>query len=341
MKTLRGLILSLVGVSILFSCRPEEEKGADNVQLTNPLPSWNEGKTKASIIEFIEKSTDKNSPTFVPEEDRIACFDNDGTLWSEKPFYFQLFYIIDRVKATADQHPEWKNTQPYKAILENDLAQLKKTDVHQLLELVQNTLAGSTPAEYKEMVKAWMATAQHPTKHKRFDQLVYQPMLELLDYLRANGYKTYIVSGGGVDFMRATLTNVYGIPSEQIIGSSLKTKFNSENGNYSITRLPKIGFIDDKDGKPLNINTIIGKKPTFCAGNSDGDLPMMQWTSSQGDKAFMLYVHHTDVKREWAYDRNSSVGRLNKGLDQALKDGWTIADMKDDWKVIYPFELKK
>lgn len=329
-------------MSILTSCNTQvqQKEASDNVQDTNidPLPSWNEGETKTAIITYVRAVTESNSPDFIPVKDRIATFDNDGNLWSEQPAYFQLFFAIDRVKAMAADHPEWATEQPFKAVLENDMETLAKQGEHGLIELVMATHAGNTTEEFEADVQAWIKTALHPTKKVTYDKLVYQPMLELLHYLRAHDFKTYIVSGGGVDFMRAFVTKIYGIPEEQIIGSRIKTAFVYNDGNPVIKRLPELEFIDDKDGKPLNIQKIIGKKPVFSSGNSDGDLQMMQWAASNTYKSFMLYVHHTDAEREWAYDRASHIGKLDKGLDQALKDGWTVIDMKNDWKVIYPFE---
>ena len=332
-------------MSILTSCNTQvqQKEASDNVQDTNidPLPSWNEGETKTAIITYVRAVTESNSPDFIPVKDRIATFDNDGNLWSEQPAYFQLFFAIDRVKAMAADHPEWATEQPFKAVLENDMETLAKQGEHGLIELVMATHSGNTTEEFEADVQDWIRTSRHPTKNVTYDQLVYQPMLELLQYLQAKNFKTYIVSGGGVDFMRAFVTGIYGIPEEQIIGSRIKTAFDYNDGNPVIKRLPELDFIDDKDGKPLNIQKIIGKKPVFSSGNSDGDLQMMQWTASNKYKNFMLYVHHTDSEREWAYDRESHIGRLDKGLDQALRDGWTVIDMKNDWKLIYPFELDK
>lgn len=329
--------------SNFYSCdRQQSEDKMENSEvqtIADPLPSWNDTQAKSAIITYVSSVTSNDSPDFIPVKDRIATFDNDGNLWSEKPAYFQLFFAIDKVKAMAEEHPEWKNEQPFKAVLENDMAALAKSGEHGIIKLVMATHSGSTTDSFKSDVQQWIKTAKHPTKNVAYDQLVFQPMLELLQYLRANDFKTYIVSGGGVEFMRAIVTDIYGIPEEQIIGTRIKTSFEYTEGNPVIRRLPEIDFIDDGDGKPLNIQQIIGKKPVFASGNSDGDLPMLQWTSSNAYKSFMLYVHHTDAEREWAYDRESHVGRLDKGLDQALKDGWTVIDMKNDWKVIYPFEL--
>ncbi|HHB51822.1 MAG TPA: haloacid dehalogenase-like hydrolase, partial [Saprospiraceae bacterium] len=258
---------------------------------------------------------------------------------SEQPAYFQLFFTIDKIKAMAINHPEWETEQPFKAVLDNNMHELMQQGEKALLKLVLVSHTGNTQEEYKKEVQDWIKTAKHPTKNIAYDKLVYQPMLELLQYLRENDFKTYIVSGGGVDFMRAFVSEIYGIPSEQIIGTRIKTEFDYNNANPVIKRLPEFEFIDDKEGKPLNIQKIIGKKPVFSAGNSDGDLQMMQYAASNKYKSFMLYVHHTDSIREWAYDRNSHIGRFDKGLDQANKDGWTVIDMAKDWKVVFPYEM--
>lgn len=318
------------------STKKEEAVDAEHTTKTDPLPSWNDVTSKKNIIAYVNDVTNTESENFIPVADRIATFDNDGNLWSEQPVYFQFFFVFDRIKEMAANHPEWKEKQPYKAVLENDMETIKKLGMKGIGQLLMTTHAGVTTDEFDTIVKDWIATATHPTKNVGYDKLVYQPMLELLQYLRANNFKTYIVSGGGVDFMRAFVSPIYGIPSEQIIGSRIKTKFEYNDGNPKIIRLPELDFIDDKEGKPLNIQKIIGKKPVFSSGNSDGDLAMMQWAASNKYKSFMLYVHHTDSIREWAYDRNSHIGKLDKGLDQAIKDGWTVIDMKNDWKVIYP-----
>lgn len=331
-KTSFGVILFLFLILIGCSKNVEETK-------ENPLQSWNEGNSKKSIIDFVESVTDKNSATYVEPSERIAVFDNDGTLWSEQPMYFQLYFTIDRVKELANKHPEWKKEQPFKAVLENDMKTLAASGEHGLLELVMATHGGMTTTEFEQIVKDWTTTAKHPRFNKPFTDLVYQPMLELLEYLRANNFKTYIVSGGGIEFMRPLTEKLYGIPPEQVIGSSIKTKFEFVNGKPQIIRLPEMDFIDDKAGKPVGINKFIGRKPIAAFGNSDGDLQMLQWTASNSKKSFMMYIHHTDAEREWAYDRESPIGRLNKGLDEANEKGWTVVDMKNDWKVVYPFEL--
>jgi len=327
---------------VIVSCNQNYK--ADNTteiknEISDPLPSWNNVASKNNIIAYVNDVTNKGNENFIPIKDRIATFDNDGNLWSEQPAYFQLFFVIDRVNAMAKDHPEWKNKQPFKAVLEGDMKTLAEQGEHGLIQLVMATHAGNTVDEFETDVKDWIKTAKHPTKNIPYNKLVYQPMLELLKYLQANDFKTYVVSGGGVDFMRAFVSPIYNIPSEQIIGSRIKTKFDYNNGVSKIIRLPELDFINDKEGKPLNIQKIIGKKPVFSSGNSDGDLQMMQWTASNKYKSFMLYLHHTDSVREWAYDRETHIGRLDKGLEQAKAYGWTVIDMKNDWKVIYPFEL--
>jgi len=335
-------IFSVIIITTLFNCQEVKEKGTQEVakaEAIDPLPSWNDSASKEAIMSYVSDVTNTESQNFIPIADRISTFDNDGNLWSEQPAYFQLFFAIDRVKELASEHPEWQTEQPFKAALEDDMETLMKSGEHGLLQLVMASHAGSSTEEFDAIIKDWIKTAVHPTKKVGYDKLVYQPMLELLQYLRANDFKTYVVSGGGVDFMRAFVSPIYDIPAEQIIGSRIKTEFDYNDGNPKIIRTAGIDFIDDKDGKPLNIQKIIGKKPVFASGNSDGDLPMLQWTASNTHKNFMLYLHHTDVVREWAYDRDSHIGKLDKGLDQANKDGWTIIDMEKDWKVIFPFEL--
>ena len=302
----------------------------------DPLPSWNDGPAKQSIISFVEQVSDPNSKSFVKPEERIATFDNDGTLWAEQPLYVQLAFAMDRVKELAPAHPEWKIQQPFKSVLENDYKTLAASGHEGLLELMMATHAGMTTAEFEEIVKEWLKTAKHPRFNRPYTELVYQPMLELLSYLRANGFKTYIVSGGGIEFMRPWTEQIYGIPPEQIVGSSIKTKFEMRDGKPILVRIAEVDFIDDKEGKPVGINSHIGRRPVAAFGNSDGDLQMLQWTQAGEGPSFMLLVHHTDAKREWAYDRKSKIGHLDKALDQAQKDGWTVVDMKKDWKTIFP-----
>lgn len=302
----------------------------------DPLPSWNDTDSKKAIVAFVEKTTRDGSPDFVSPAERIAVFDNDGTLWSEQPMYFQLAFAIDRVKALAPQHPEWKEKEPFKSVLADDLQGLAAGGEHALLELVFATHTGNTTEEFDQAVRDWIALAKHPKTGRRYMEMVFQPMLELLEYLRANGFKTYIVSGGGIEFMRAWAEDVYGIPPEQVIGSSVKTRFALRNGEPVLERLSEIDFIDDKEGKPVAINQFIGRRPLMAFGNSDGDLQMLQWTAAGTGPRFCLYVHHTDAKREFAYDRESTFGRLDKGLDEAKDRRWTIVDMQNDWNQVFP-----
>jgi len=302
----------------------------------DPLPSWNDGKAKQSIIDFVTKVTSQGAADFVPAAERIAVFDNDGCLWSEQPMYFQLFFAIDRVKTLAPQHPEWKQKEPFASLLKGDLKAALAGGEHAILEIVMATHGGMTTTEFEQIVKDWIATAKHPTTKRLYTEMVFQPMLEVLTYLRANGFKTYIVSGGGIEFMRPWTEETYGIPPEQVVGSSVKTKFEIRNGEPVLVRLPEINFIDDKEGKPVGINQHIGRRPIAAFGNSDGDLQMLQWTMAGQGPRFALYVHHTDADREWDYDRDSSIGRLDKGLDEALANGWTVVDMKDDWNMVFP-----
>ena len=290
---------------------------AGRVALADPLPSWNEGPAKQAIIEFVRRVTDKSSPQYVPPEQRIATFDNDGTLWSEQPMYFQAFFTIDRVKALAPQHPEWKDRQPFKAVLENDTKALVASGEKGVLEILMASHAGMTTEEFEGIVKDWLATAKHPRFNRPFTDLVFQPMLELLAYLRENGFKTYIISGGGIEFMRPWTEKVYGIPPEQVMGSSIKLKFDTRDGRPILMRLPDLDFFDEGPGKPVGIQKFIGRRPIAAFGNSDGDLQMLQWTAAGEGSRFMLLVHHTDAEREWAYDRQSPIGRLDKALDEA------------------------
>jgi len=307
---------------------------------SDPLPSWNDGPNKRAILDFVASVTTPGSANFVPQEERVATFDNDGTLWSEQPIYFQLVFALDRLKELAPQHPEWRRKQPFKAALEGDLKTVFSSGHHGLLELVMETHSGMTTEEFTQVVKDWLATAKHPRFNQPYNQCVYQPMLEILVHLRANGFKTFIVSGGGIEFMRPWTEQVYGIPPEQVVGSSIKTKFEMRDGKPVLVRLPEINFLDDKADKPVGINRHIGRRPIAAFGNSDGDLQMLQWTAAGDGPNLMVYIHHTDAEREWAYDRESHIGRLDKGLDQANTKGWMIVDMKKDWKVIYPFQMR-
>ena len=303
------------------------------------LPAWREGEAKSAIIDFVQRVTMTGGADYVPESERIAVFDNDGTLWIEQPIYVQLAFALDRVKEMAPQHPEWQTTEPFKSVLAGDLKKVLAGGEHALLELVMTTHAGMTADEFARIVQDWLAKARHPRFHRPYTELVYQPMLELLAYLRANGFKTYIVSGGGIEFMRPWTEKVYGIPPEQVIGSSIKTKFELRGGSPVLLRLPESNFIDDKHGKPVGINQHIGRRPILAFGNSDGDLQMLQWTAAGPGPRFMGLVRHTDSEREWAYDRASAVGRLDQALDTAKTESWTVVDMKQDWKSIFPHQL--
>jgi len=325
MKTITGLLFA----TLLFS---------SSALALDPLASWNDTASKRAIVEFVEQATRKGSPAFVPVPERIAVFDNDGTLWSEKPLYFQLQFAIDRVRQRAPNHPEWSTEQPLKAVLDNDQETLAASGMEGLLTLLMASHTGMTTDEFAQTVEDWLHTSQHPRFKRLYTPLVFQPMLELLDYLRDNDFKTYIVSGGGIEFMRVFAEDAYGIPPEQVIGSSIKTEFTLRNGEPVLVRLPEIDFINDKAGKPVGIHRFIGRRPIAAFGNSDGVLQMLQWTSAGKGQRFALYVHHTDDAREWAYDRASHIGRLDIGLDEAQAKGWTVVDMKRDWKRIYPFE---
>jgi len=331
----------LVVLSLLvFAFNPVQEN--KNTAPPDPLPSWNAGTSKKAIIDFVTKTTSKDSKDFIPVADRIACFDNDGTLWSEQPMYFQLAFAIDQVKAMAPQHPEWKTTQPFQALLEDDIHTALAGGEKAIGQILMTTHAGMTTDVFEKTVKDWMKTATHPKTKKHYNEMIYQPMVELLKYLRLNGYKTFIVSGGGVDFMRPWVEQAYGIPPDQVVGSSGKVKYESANGKPVLIKLPEINFIDDKEGKPVGIHQYIGKRPVFTAGNSDGDYAMLEWTSTAGGyPRFGMIVHHTDAEREWAYDRASHIGKLEKGLDDAPKYNWLVVDMKNDWKKIYAFDKMK
>jgi phosphoserine phosphatase len=304
----------------------------------DPLPSWNGGAAKKAIVDFVGRVTKEGGPDYVPPPERIATFDNDGTLWSEQPAYVQLAFALDRVKALAPKHPEWQQKQPFKGVLEGDMKAVAASGEKGLLEIMAATHVGNTTDEFAAIVTDWMARAQHPKFKRPYTDLVYQPMLEVLAYLRANGFKTYIVSGGGVEFMRPWTERVYGIPPEQIVGSRAKVQYEVREGKPVLTRLAAIDLIDDKAGKPVGIHQVIGRRPLMAFGNSDGDVEMLEWTTSAPGPRFGLIVHHTDAEREWAYDRTSHIGQLARGLDEAPKRGWVLADMKQDWKVIYPFQ---
>ncbi|CAN7296367.1 HAD family hydrolase [Rhizobium leguminosarum] len=303
---------------------------------SDPLPSWNDTGPKQAIVSFVERVSKQGSTDFVPETERIAVFDNDGTLWVEHPMYTQLAFALDRVKTLAPQHPEWKNVQPFKAVLDGDMKTLAASGEKGLLELIMVTHAGMTTEDFQKVVTDWLSTERDPRFKRPYTELVYQPMVELLSYLRANGFKTYIVSGGGVEFMRPWTEKVYGVPPEQVVGSSIKTEFKMQDDTPTLFRLPEVNFIDDKAGKPVGINQEIGRRPIAAFGNSDGDLEMLQWTTMAGAPARLgMLVHHTDAEREYAYDRKTDFGRLDKALDAAAITGWTVVDMKNDWKQIF------
>ena len=305
------------------------------VHAADPLPSWNDTAPKQAIVAFVEKVTKQGSSDFVPVPERIAVFDNDGCLWAEQPMYFQFFFAMDRVKALAPQHPEWKEKEPFASLLKGDMKTALAGGEASLVEIVMATHAGLTTEEFEKAVTDWLATAKHPTTGKLFTEMVYQPMLELLAYLRANGFKTFIVSGGGIEFMRPWTEKVYGIPPEQVVGSNGGLKYELRDGKPVLIKLPEIAHNDDKDGKPVGIQRHIGRRPIFAAGNSDGDLQMLQWTAAGARPGFCLYIHHTDAEREWAYDRESHIGKLDKGLDEAAAKGWIISDMKSDWQTVF------
>jgi phosphoglycolate phosphatase-like HAD superfamily hydrolase len=305
-----------------------------------PLPSWNDTAPKKAIVAFVERVTQQGSPDFVPPAERIATFDNDGTLWAEQPIYFQLVFALDRVKALAPQHPEWKNKEPFASLLKGDLKGALAGGEPAIIQIITVTHSGMTTDEFEKIVGDWVATARHPKTGKLYTEMVYQPMLELLAYLRANGFKTFIVSGGGIDFMRVFSERVYGIPPEQVIGSSGKLSFELQDGKPRLMKLPELDFNDDKVGKPVAIQTHIGRHPIAAFGNSDGDLQMLEWARQGAGVRFALIVHHTDAEREWAYDRKSPVGQLDVALDAAQAEGWTIVDMKNDWNRVFPFEGK-
>ena len=323
-------LLAVLAVCVLAGATTQATAQAD------ALPSWNEGPAKARILAFVQAVTEPGGKSHVPPADRIAVFDNDGTLWSEQPAYFQLMFAIDRVKALAPRHPEWKTQQPFKAVLDGDMKALAASGEKGLLQLVMATHAGMTSEEFDATVRQWLATAKHPTLKRPYTELVFQPMLELLAYLRAQGFRTYIVSGGGVEFLRVFAQERYGIPPEQVIGSSIKTKYELRDGKPAIVRLAEIDFIDDKAGKPVGIHKFIGKRPIAAFGNSDGDFQMLEWTTSGPGPSLGVIVRHDDAAREFAYDRNSSIGRLARGLDEAPARGWTVLSVRSDWKQVYP-----
>jgi phosphoglycolate phosphatase-like HAD superfamily hydrolase len=303
-----------------------------------PLPSWNEGPSKQAILELVAAVKAEGSPDHVPPAERIAVFDNDGTLWVEQPMYTQLAFALQRLKDLAPEHPEWKEQQPFKAALEGDMAALGQAGVEGVVQILMATHGGTTSEEFERIAAAWLATARHPRFERPYTELVYQPMLELLAYLRANGFKTFIVSGGGVDFMRPWTERIYGIPPEQVVGSAIELKYEKRDGKPVLVREPEIAFIDDKAGKPVGIWRNIGRRPILAFGNSDGDLQMIEWTTAGEGRRLGLILHHDDAEREYAYDRMSHFGKLDKALDVSAARGWAVVSMKSDWKRVFPAE---
>lgn len=321
-------ILRIILLALLAAALP--------VFAADPLPSWKEGPSRKAIVAFVEKATREGGADFIPPAQRIATFDNDGTLWAEQPLYFQAFFIFDRIRALAPQHPEWKDTEPYRSVLNGDMKGLAATGEKGLVELLSATHAGMTTEEFSTLVTEWIANARHPKTGKPYTSMVYQPMQELLAYLRSNGFKTYIVSGGGQEFMRPWVEQVYGIPPEQVVGSQGELRYQMRDGRPVLLKQPKVALVDDHEGKPVGIQRAIGRRPVFAFGNSDGDLQMLQWTTSGDGLRFAGIVRHTDGQREWAYDRKSKIGRLDKALDEAKAKGWTVVDMAKEWKVVFP-----
>ena len=307
-----------------------------NVHASDPLPSWQEGESKKAIIEFVTKVTNEGSQDYIAESKRIATFDNDGTLWSEQPMYFQFIYVLERIRELAPQHPEWKEQEPFASVLKGDMESALAGGEKALLEMVMATHAGMTAEEFSKSVSDWLSTARHPKTGKAYTAMVYQPMLELLDYLRANDFKVFIVSGGGIDFVRVFSEEIYGIPPERVVGSSIDANYEIRDGKPVIVKLPEIDLIDDKAGKPVGIHRYIGRRPILAVGNSDGDFQMLEWTTAGDETRLGIILHHTDADREWAYDRDSHIGKLDRGLDEAPERKWKLIDMKKDWKQIYP-----
>jgi phosphoserine phosphatase len=305
------------------------------VAADDPLPSWNEGAAKRAILDFVAAVTTKGSPDFVPEPERIAVFDNDGTLWVEQPYYNQLAFVLDRVRALAPQHPEWATQEPFASVLKGNLAGVLAGGQKAVVALVMATHAGMTTEAFEGIVRDWIATARHPKFKEPYTRLVYQPMLEVLAWLRANGFTTWIVSGGGIEFMRPWTQATYGVPPERVLGSSIVTRYEVRDGVPVLLREPKVDFIDDGPGKPVGINQVVGRRPIAAFGNSDGDFEMLEWTTAGPGRRLGMIVHHDDAAREFAYDRDSRVGRLARALDAAPRHGWHVVSMKDDWARIF------
>lgn len=346
MKKTNPVILLAILITLIINpgCNSHknttQKEGLTEAETTDPLPSWNDTPNKKAIVTFVEKVTKEGSPDYVAPEERIATFDNDGTLWAEQPVAFQVFFIMDRIKAMAPQHPEWKTKEPFASVLKNDLKSALSGGMNAVNEMSIVSQAGMTTTEYEKVVKEWIAKAKHPTTGHLFSEMAYQPMIELLAFLRTNGFKTYIVSGGGCDFMRPFSEKLYGVVPEQVIGTSFKTKYELRDGKPVITFLPEINFVTVNDGKAIAINQVIGRQSIASFGNSDGDQQMMQWTTNRQGLSLALLVHHTDSIREWAYDRKCADGKLDKALDEANAKGWIVVDMKKDWKIIYAYEKK-
>jgi hypothetical protein len=343
MRKIAGLLLV---ITLTFACgtgptpAPAPTTPAQPATAADPLPSWNDSGSKKAIVEFVGRVTRQDGPDFVPVSERIATFDNDGTLWSEKPVPFQLMFALDRVKAMAPRHPEWHSKPPFAAVLKGDMQGLAATGEKGILGIVAATHTGMTTDEFTQAVQDWITTAKHPKTGRLYTEMVYQPMLELLSYLRANGFKTFIVSGGGVEFMRPWTERVYGIPPEQVVGSAGKMKLEVRDGKPVLVKLPELDFVDDKEGKPVGIQSRIGRRPIAAFGNSDGDMQMLEWATAGPGARFALFVHHDDAAREFAYDRADKLQQFNKGWDEAVARGWTVVSMKDDWKTIYPGDRK-
>lgn len=331
----KNLRLCFVSVLICFWMAAALLSAAEK---PDPLPSWNDGPVKSSIVEFVQRVVSAGTPSFVPEDQRIAVFDNDGTLWSEQPNYVEWLFVTDRIKALAQGRPEWKTQQPFKAVLDNDWKAFHDSGQEGMQKIYIATHSGMTTAEFETSVLEWLVKEKHPRFNRPYTDLVYQPMLDLLAYFRRNGFKTFIVSGGAIDFMRPWTQRVYGVPPEQVIGTSQQMRYELRNGKPVLVLLPQPQLICEDDGKAVGIQTRIGRRPIAAFGNADSDLKMLEWTAAGDGVRFLLLVHHTDAEREWAYDRNSGIGRLDKAIDEALKRGWTLVDMKRDWKRIYPFE---
>ena len=344
MKSLVCLVLC--AAPSLGGCGGTQQSSADIVSgtgrpgtsatLDTALSSWNDGASRRAILDFVQRVTSEGSPDFVEVVDRIAVFDNDGTLWGEQPMYVQLAFALDRIKELAPSHPEWRTTQPFKAVLDGDLKALAAMDEHAAVQIVAASHAYNTTEEFEAIVREWISRARHPKTQRRYTEMVFEPMRELLAFLRARDFKTYIVSGGGVEFLRPWVTETYGIPPEQVVGSRIKVKYEVRDGRPVLARLPEVDLVDDGAGKPVGIHQVIGRRPIAAFGNSDGDFQMLEWTTSGSGARFGLIVHHTDAEREFAYDRESHTGRLARGLDEAAGRRWVVVDMKRDWKTVYP-----